>query len=364
MKRLKNENGVITMITLITVLFMVSFLISSYIIIANKVKTQKEMMAETKSIYEPKTSMEEVYNSYFSNENLIYIYSDEQLINVGTGNVVNVNGKYYNFNNDKNTTYILMNNLALENDNWQEIEKKLRANFVYNNCTIESNGEIFDGNVDYVDGMVLWLDGIQNTREGHVDDLTVWHDISGNNYDYNMTGVTTTEKSVIFAGTESSYGEIADKNNITKIFGDSFSSPLTIEAVVTYKDTKLTEIICSNNTIKKAIRIGYNQNNRVLADWVGYTTNLGKWYIPDYSKVETVTIVYGDTNTTYRKGQQLSTSSTGGLSASAATTSKIGRWMSGNNVEIYSIRVYPRQLTESEIWQNFKADRQRFGISL
>ncbi len=64
MKNLKKENGVITIITLVTILFIVSFLISSYILVANKVKIQKEIVSETRKIYEPKSSMEEIYNSY------------------------------------------------------------------------------------------------------------------------------------------------------------------------------------------------------------------------------------------------------------------------------------------------------------
>ena len=66
MTKIRDQKGAITMITLITVLFLVSFLMSTYIIISNKVKTQKEMLNETKSIYEPKVTMEEIYNSYFN----------------------------------------------------------------------------------------------------------------------------------------------------------------------------------------------------------------------------------------------------------------------------------------------------------
>ena len=121
MKRLKNENGVITMITLITVLFMVSFLISSYIIIANKVKTQKEMVVETKAIYEPKSTMEEVYNSYFASGNIIPIYTVEQLLNMGSGQEnVYINGKYYDFTNSENTIYMLMNDLSFRASDYEE----------------------------------------------------------------------------------------------------------------------------------------------------------------------------------------------------------------------------------------------------
>ena len=155
MKRLKSEKGVITMITLVTVLFMVSFLISSYIIVANKVKTQKEMMAETKSIYEPKTSMEEIYNSYFSNENIIPIYTVEQLLVIGNNQQVNINGKYYKFSNNENSVYVLMNDIELNaidlglKNNWVPIyeNKDFLGIFEWNGYTIEVtklNGNIVE----------------------------------------------------------------------------------------------------------------------------------------------------------------------------------------------------------------------------
>ena len=64
MKNIKKEEGAITIITLVTILFIVSFLISSYIIVANKVRIQKEIVSEIGKIYEPKSTMEEIYNSY------------------------------------------------------------------------------------------------------------------------------------------------------------------------------------------------------------------------------------------------------------------------------------------------------------
>lgn len=121
MKKLANENGVITMITLITILFIVSFLITSYILISNKVKTQKEMISETRKIYESTSTMEEIYNSYFNNDNIVPIYTVEQLLMMGKGQQnVNVNGKYYDFNNDENTIYMLMNDLKFSASDYEE----------------------------------------------------------------------------------------------------------------------------------------------------------------------------------------------------------------------------------------------------
>jgi len=118
---MKSEKGVITMVTLITVIFMISFLMSTYAIVANKVKTQKEIVAETKTIYEPKYTMEEIYNSYFSKEKTIPIYTVEQLLAMGSGQEnVYVNGKYYNFTNDENTVYMLMNDLSFSVSDYEQ----------------------------------------------------------------------------------------------------------------------------------------------------------------------------------------------------------------------------------------------------
>lgn len=155
MKKLKNENGVITMITLLTVLFIITFLLSSYIIVANKVKTQKEIINETKKIYKPKYSMEEIYNSYFSNDNVIPIYTDEELIKIGE-TYTNLNGKYYT--NDENTIYVLMNNiefnatdLELETD-WKPIDwnTNFPGTFDWNGKKITVTN--IKGNIEFYDG--------------------------------------------------------------------------------------------------------------------------------------------------------------------------------------------------------------------
>ncbi len=155
MKRLKSGKGVITMITLVTVLFMISFLISSYVLVANKVKTQKEMLNETKNIYEPKFTIEEVYNSYFSSDNAIPIYTAQELLMIGEKHS-NINGKYYT--NDENTTYILMNDIEFRAQDfelqadWEPIDENANflGNFEWNKhridvTTLNKNVNIYNG---------------------------------------------------------------------------------------------------------------------------------------------------------------------------------------------------------------------------
>ena len=111
MKSLRSEKGAITLITLITILFLISFLMTSYMWVSNKVKTQKEILSETKKIYEPKTTMEEIYNSYFTDNSIRPIYTVEQLLAIGNNDTINIYGKVYTFSNTENTAYLLKNDL-------------------------------------------------------------------------------------------------------------------------------------------------------------------------------------------------------------------------------------------------------------
>jgi hypothetical protein len=152
MKKLKSQNGVITMVTLISMLFLVSFLMSSYVIVANKVKTQKEIVKETEKIYKPTYTMEEIYNSYFSADSVIPIYTVEQLLLIGQGNKqVDINGKIYTFTNS--SSYALKNNLKIDSnylgfeEAWIPIAKNtnFNGNFEGNGNTItvtELDGDI------------------------------------------------------------------------------------------------------------------------------------------------------------------------------------------------------------------------------
>ena len=130
MKNIKSENGAITILVLVSVLFMLSFLISSYVIIANKVQAQKEIIAQTKSVYE-NYNMDEIYNGYFSDNNVIPIYTPEQLLTIGNSSedqTISINGKFYKFPANKdnskseeennNIIYLLMNDIEFNDKSY------------------------------------------------------------------------------------------------------------------------------------------------------------------------------------------------------------------------------------------------------
>lgn len=129
MKKFKSNRGAITILVLVTVLFFIAFLISLYIIISNKVQTQKEFISQTRKIYKSDKTMEEIYNSYFSNNEVIPIYTAEQFKKITTLDENNTllgenateqvivneeNGKIYEYS--AKGVYVLKNDIYLSEE--------------------------------------------------------------------------------------------------------------------------------------------------------------------------------------------------------------------------------------------------------
>jgi len=111
MKSLKNEKGAITLVVLVSMLFLVSFLMSAYIIVSNRAQKQKEISNEIQQIYSNKQDLNEIYNSYFNNE-IIPIYTVEQLLKIGSGEKLLIDNKYCEM--VWTATYALMNDLEFD----------------------------------------------------------------------------------------------------------------------------------------------------------------------------------------------------------------------------------------------------------
>ena len=152
MKSIKSEKGAVTLLVLVTILFFVAFLITTYMIMANKAKSQKEVTDQTSQIYNS-VSAEQAYNSYFG-DNVVPIYTVDQLLKIGSGDSIQINeagGKIYTFSKD--ATYVLMNNLQFEyrdSNNWTPIGTQyeiqgLTGRFEGNGKTITVSGNIVWG---------------------------------------------------------------------------------------------------------------------------------------------------------------------------------------------------------------------------
>jgi len=111
MRSLKNERGAITLITLVTVLFFMAFLIGSYIIANNQAGSQIQMTEQIRSLYYP-GNIEALYNSYFEGS-VVLIYRPEEFAQIGSGRRIAVevgDDDYRYFIFSVNAMYILMEN--------------------------------------------------------------------------------------------------------------------------------------------------------------------------------------------------------------------------------------------------------------
>lgn len=115
---MKKERGAITLITLVTILFMIAFLISTFVIIMNRRQAQAEIKKETQEIYESDVEdVEQVYQSYFAEENeTIPISNVDNLLKVCK--IIQEDGQGYIFARNKiykctgSSSYKLAANLA------------------------------------------------------------------------------------------------------------------------------------------------------------------------------------------------------------------------------------------------------------
>lgn len=121
-KSLKSERGAITLVVLVTMLFLIAFLMTMFLKVANKAQTSAETTEQIKQKYNNLGDTEIIYQSYFSDENIIPIYTVEQLKKIGSGEQVEINGKIYTF--ATNGYYVLETDLDLggtydeETDTW------------------------------------------------------------------------------------------------------------------------------------------------------------------------------------------------------------------------------------------------------
>lgn len=114
---MKNNKGAITLYVSVACLFIVLVGVGGYILSANRQVSQNEQLNQIQSQYTGKQTQDELYNQYSGGE-IIPIYTAEQLMKIGSGEELYIDGKIYTMTVDK--TYILKENLE-ENENYSSI---------------------------------------------------------------------------------------------------------------------------------------------------------------------------------------------------------------------------------------------------
>ncbi|MBQ6769949.1 MAG: hypothetical protein IJP44_03080 [Bacteroidales bacterium] len=231
---------------------------------------------------------------------------------------------------------------------------------VTEDATYEANFDWTNpASVDYIsDGLIMYLDGICNTRNGHDTTATVWEDLIGN-YDLTINNYSSyTWEDNHFLGLGN--GGYLNTDKTWKYF-NSLNDDITIE-IVTYIDCDKT-----------------SPSYRGIAGWHGGSDGTNIQNDQGSSRMQTLgalpvteaddmisTISYTRYNGSFLNGSWKINDDRIRLGVNSNYTAVFGNSYAqsrGWNDSIYCIRMYCRSLSPEEIAYNHSIDVERFGAS-
>lgn len=214
--------------------------------------------------------------------------------------------------------------------------------------------------IDYVtDGLIMYLDGIYNTRGGHSTTTNVWEDLTGN-YDLTVNNYSscTWEENHFFGLGNGGY---LNTGKTWKYF-NSLNNDITIE-IVTYIDCDKTSPSWRGLAGWHSGSDGTNFQNDQGS---GRMQTLGQLPVTEADdRVSTVS--YTRNEGSFLNGVWKTNSSNIPSGVNSNQTVVFGNSYSqsrGWNDSIYCIRMYNRSLTPEEIAYNHSIDIERFGAGL
>ena len=200
---------------------------------------------------------------------------------------------------------------------------------------------------DYVqDGIILWLDGIENTRSGHNASATKWEDLSGNARDYT------------YASTSVIGDKYCKPNNKLTNTKDRPTNQVTIEIVMDFVSSGSSQMILpwGGNAYKtvwissSGSPIYFSAGNSNASKGIAVRSGINT-----YAATSTSSMFFNGVSDTIVSG---SATWQNGAHYIGYYSSSSPRTVSS---KIYAIRMYNRALTAAELLQNAQIDRARFG---
>lgn len=277
---------------------------------------------------------------------------------------------------NENTSKLKANMQKLDND-FQEYIKKIKTINTENDyrIIIKYNDGTFTtmrfnkGNAYVQNGLIAYLDGINNTGNGHSNEIQTWKDLSNHGNDATLYNKPTwSNNSLTFDG-------IDDYGILTNTANQEFPNGLTVETRV--KVLSITDfggaiynMFIDNVTLSS--RKGVSQH--VMKDLSSFKTRVG---IGDdsFSTMQnptpcgtdvyyTLITTYDNNNVKfYVNSELIQTNNLIGTYSSSSNPFNIGKAVANtgySNVEFQNILIYDRALTENEILRNYQADMARY----
>lgn len=203
--------------------------------------------------------------------------------------------------------------------------------------------------MDYVsNGLVLLLDGVKNTRNGHSTSTSIWEDLSGNNNDLTLENVAINPNNMYLNGNDS------------KIYSEKALDVVSVEIVLELEEKNEYVYIASFGNNLKCMAWSSVEDKGFSLGHVK-----GRYLVENLYKKNSISVQY-DPDLMYLNSEKL-TNNLAGESWALPSSYPIAFGFYGNNSyrmkgKIYSIRIYNRALTEEEIKHNYIVDKARYGI--
>lgn len=208
------------------------------------------------------------------------------------------------------------------------------------------------------DGLILWYDGIKNTRTGHNDNSTVWEDLSGNNNDALLNNVIFSNNSAVLNRGSQSDGIISSKITV--------GNKTTFE--IFYSTEYPPEFLLDMRNDNQGYQPIYLRGNNSLQSYNGFSPNNSEIITNNNligNDIINITLVYDEPYLYLYVNGELD----GKISQTFKTFSSnlyIGRRFTGDKGafkgNIYSVRVYNDALTPEKIKNNYQHDKIRFKL--
>lgn len=208
---------------------------------------------------------------------------------------------------------------------------------------IAGSGKTID---DYVqNGLVFWLDGIENTRNGHNASSTTWQDLTSSHRD--MTYHASSEIG-------DNYCILNDKCEITRLTATTTS--YTIEVVAPYTSNSSVQMIMPWKG--NAYGTVYFENGKIMFRSASSSTS-----ITGIVMEQGINTYAARGNSNFRVNGR--TATTGTLKRSATTAANWMGYYSSSypfklSTKIHAIRIYNRALSDAELMENYEVDAARF----
>ncbi len=225
------------------------------------------------------------------------------------------------------------------------------------------------GNAYVQDGLITYLDAVNNTGYGHSDETQIWKDLTNHGNDATLyNNPIWSNNSIIFDG-ETNFGRIEATANL------SYESGITIEARIKILSTEIfndeNEIPFLGNWHGAGLGLLYLEEGTFDSNF--YTTNGLKNFnnteTNNINEYTTVTMTHDGTKATlYINGvQKAIINNTNTITPSLAPIGIGGNPKIENtsmdsyaNVEFQNVLIYDRALTENEVMRNYQADMAKY----